>query len=74
MRKELNSWRSMKVLRKIPDGKPFRKGERGWYKLDGCEHWMIFESAMDGNRTTPATAPLIWKHIREEEENGIKWN
>ena len=60
-------------LRIVPDGKPFRKGERAWYKLDGQEHWLIFESTMDNNGTTPATAPFIWKHIKEEN-NDIKWN
>ena len=54
-------------LRIVPDGKPFSKGERAWYKLDGCEHWMIFESTMDGNLTSPASAPFIWKHVKEDE-------
>lgn len=31
----------MDGYRIIPDGKPYSKGERGWYKLDGCEHWML---------------------------------
>ena len=52
----------------VPDGKPFSKGERAWYKLDGQEHWMIFESTMVGNLTTPATAPSIWELIREDKE------
>lgn len=54
-------------LRIIPDGKPFSKGEKGWYKLDGCEHWMIWESLMDGNSTSPAIAPFIWKQIKENK-------
>lgn len=56
-------------LRRIPDGTPYKKGEQGWYRLDGCEHWMIFESLIDGNLTSPASAPFIWKRVREEEEN-----
>lgn len=52
----------------VPDGKPFSKGERAWYKLDGQEHWLIFESTMDGNLATPATAPFSWKRIREDKE------
>ena len=52
----------------VPDGRPFSKGERAWYKLDGQEHWLIFESTMDGNLTTPATAPFSWERIREEKE------
>lgn len=57
----------MDGYRIIPDGKPYSKGEKGWYKLDGCEHWMLWESTMDGNGTTPATAPFIWKRIKENE-------
>lgn len=37
-------------------------------KLDGQEHWLLFESTMDNNGTTPATAPFVWKRVREEEE------
>ena len=64
----------MSGYRIIPDGKPYSKGEKGWYKLDGQEHWMLWESTMDGNGTTPATAPLIWKRIREDEKNDTEWN
>lgn len=60
---------NLRRLRCIPDGKPYKKGEQGWYRLDGCEHWVIFESLIDGNLTSPASAPFIWKHVKEEEEN-----
>lgn len=59
----------MDGYRVIPDGKPYSKGEKGWYKPDGQE-WMLWESTIDGNCTTPtpATAPFSWKRIREDEE------
>lgn len=64
----------MNGYRIIPDGKPFRKGEKGWYKPNGCEHWMLLESMISGNLTIPVTAPFFWERIREEEKNDIKRN
>lgn len=58
----------------IPDGKPYRKGEKGWYTLDGGKHWMLFESMISGNLTTPLTAPFFWNRINEEGKNDIKRN
>ena len=58
----------MSGYRIIPDGKPYRKGEKGWYKRNGTEHWMLWESMVDGNLTTPETSPFIWKNTEEEKQ------
>ena len=58
----------MNGYRIIPDGKPYRKGEKGLYTLDGGKHWMLLKSMISGNLTTPVTAPFFWERIEEEEK------